>query len=298
MKTLTADTKITIKRSRPALTGDTKIRLSQIKDLAAWVEDRRYGIGEISTKTGLMKTTEGWVVPPHAARMIEGQEGTRGGSAGGTATRPRVYSDNFETNKKELQSYAEPNIKKLQEEHPEYIASIQLYTGPGSGAMNEAMRTSIKDAPAKVQRNIANISQALARNKVGKDVVAYRTIGADQETLNSIFPGLNLEGVEPQKIQNELNKKLKRGLTYQEKAFLSTSINPNYKHHENQGNGVIKMKLQVPAETRGLYVDSISTHAGKSQELLLQRNTCLIYSKITYNVKTNEYYIEATVKGE
>lgn len=56
MKTLTADTKIIIKRSRPALTGDTKIRLSQIKDLAAWVEDRtKYQIGDISKTTGLKK---------------------------------------------------------------------------------------------------------------------------------------------------------------------------------------------------------------------------------------------------
>lgn len=271
------------------MTGDTKIRLSQIKDLAAWGEDaenlppRRWADGKLHEKVS-GKWQE---VTEKKEQQQIGKENTS-----------RTYSDNFEKNKEDLRQYAEPNIEKLKTEHPEYIASIQLYTGPGSGAMNEAMRTSIKDAPAKVQRNIANISQALARNKVGKDVVAYRTIGADQESLNSIFPGLNLEGVEPQKIQNELNKKLKRGLTYQEKAFLSTSINPNYKHHENQGNGVIKMKLQVPAETRGLYVDSISTHAGKSQELLLQRNTCLIYSKITYNVKTNEYYIEATVKGE
>ena len=57
MKNLTADTIIKIKKARPALTGDTRIRLSQIKDLLAWVKDRRkYKVGEISEKTGLLKT--------------------------------------------------------------------------------------------------------------------------------------------------------------------------------------------------------------------------------------------------
>lgn len=64
MRELTADTRIRIRRPRPELTGDTRIRLSQIKDLAAWIEDRRYHNGEISQKTGLMKTPNGWVVPP------------------------------------------------------------------------------------------------------------------------------------------------------------------------------------------------------------------------------------------
>ena len=59
---LTAQTRIRVKAPLPLprrreLTGETRIRLSQIVDLAAWVEDRRkYKVGEISESTGLLKT--------------------------------------------------------------------------------------------------------------------------------------------------------------------------------------------------------------------------------------------------
>lgn len=39
MRQLTGSTRIRIKRPRPPLTGDTRIRLSQIKDLQAWIND-------------------------------------------------------------------------------------------------------------------------------------------------------------------------------------------------------------------------------------------------------------------
>ena len=87
MRELTADTRIRIKRPRPELTGDTRIRLSQIKDLADWVEDQKYEIGQISSRTGLMKTTEGWVVPPHAA-FHNNQENTGRKIGGGTSNKP------------------------------------------------------------------------------------------------------------------------------------------------------------------------------------------------------------------
>lgn len=62
MRELTGSTRIRVRapRKTPArkpLTGDTRIRLSQIKGLKEWVTDRRkYKIGEISEKTGLLKT--------------------------------------------------------------------------------------------------------------------------------------------------------------------------------------------------------------------------------------------------
>lgn len=45
------------------LARNTKIKLNQIKDLSYWIEDQRYEIGQISQKTGLLKTAEGWVKP-------------------------------------------------------------------------------------------------------------------------------------------------------------------------------------------------------------------------------------------
>lgn len=71
MRELTADTIIRVKASRPPLTGDTRIRLRQIKDLADWVKDkhdnarpgevRRWADGKLH-----QKTQHGWRVVPNS----------------------------------------------------------------------------------------------------------------------------------------------------------------------------------------------------------------------------------------
>ena len=74
---LTAETRIRIKGTlpapakRPPLTGDTRIRLSQIKDLRGWIEDKRtYKPGEISEKTGLQKQPDGSWKEPKKNRIL------------------------------------------------------------------------------------------------------------------------------------------------------------------------------------------------------------------------------------
>ena len=61
MRELSGSTIIRVKRPRPALTGDTRLRLSQIVDLAAFVKDyrdrtptgtvRRWSDGKLHEKT-------------------------------------------------------------------------------------------------------------------------------------------------------------------------------------------------------------------------------------------------------
>lgn len=71
---LTAQTRIRVKEPQPLprqLTGDTKIRLSQIKDLADWTRDRVYQNGDISEKTGLMRVAPGKWVEPGAESLKE-----------------------------------------------------------------------------------------------------------------------------------------------------------------------------------------------------------------------------------
>lgn len=90
---LTAETRIRVKAplplpqkaTRPPLSGDTKIRLSQIVDLKKWVEDQRqYQLGEISETTGLMKTPDGWVTPPQFGRHQEPHKEGHSHVAGGS----------------------------------------------------------------------------------------------------------------------------------------------------------------------------------------------------------------------
>lgn len=125
MRQLTGDTRIRIKGPLPLprkreLTGDTRIRLSQIKDLAEWVEDQKYEIGQISTRTGLLKTAEGWVVPPHS--MVPGpQEPIEkahkiGGVAGSTQ---KTYHS---LSAKKIKEHLLPTIKKTFS--PERIKSL------------------------------------------------------------------------------------------------------------------------------------------------------------------------------
>ena len=67
MRKLTADIIIRIRSTHPVLTGDTRIRLSQIKDLKEWIQDKHSGdpIGTTRTwKDGQehIKTAHGWIV--------------------------------------------------------------------------------------------------------------------------------------------------------------------------------------------------------------------------------------------
>lgn len=73
MRLLTADTIIKVKQPLPLprqreLTGETIIRLNQVKDLKEWVEDKHsnYKIGETAQwKDGLhQKTAHGWIKVP------------------------------------------------------------------------------------------------------------------------------------------------------------------------------------------------------------------------------------------
>jgi hypothetical protein len=135
MRELTADTIIRVRRPRPELTGDTRIRLSQIKDLAAWIEDRRYGIGEISQTTGLMKTPDGWVVPPHSMAPGVGKtiESTHRNGGGGKRGKPN--------SRKKQKSIAQ---RKFEQNHK------QTEAGNRAPENNTPRRRS----PIKVQQNI------------------------------------------------------------------------------------------------------------------------------------------------
>lgn len=86
MRVLTADIIIRVKASRPPLTGDTRIRLRQIKDLKEWVEDRKiYKPGDISQKTGLQKQPDGsWKEPKgqQRARTIHSEAKGKGSTEG------------------------------------------------------------------------------------------------------------------------------------------------------------------------------------------------------------------------
>lgn len=127
MRILTADTKIRVKRNRPALTGDTKIRLSQIKDLLTWqqVKDRRYRPGEISEKTGLQKQPDGsWKQPEHSNTNYKSQSTTEEKPERAEHTEAQKKQTK-ETEKRINKTGWFKNSSNLDGMHPEAAANIE-----------------------------------------------------------------------------------------------------------------------------------------------------------------------------
>lgn len=304
---LTAETRIRVeaplplpqKATRPALTGDTKIRLSQIVDLKKWVEDqRRYQLGEISETTGLMKTTEGWVTPPHFAAPTSRENNVSRGRSGSGSNEPkqREYSADFKENKKKLTSVLEETKKKLTADE---VNAIKEYT-KSSRDLNAYSRGKKVD-PKKVPQIKAQqkaLDNALNKSHVGENVIAYRSINISPDGIDSIIPtnGIPISQVPAGSRNLYLQKQLELGsIQSKETGYISTTINPNYQmNRPKQGQVFLSYKINIPKETHGLYIGDLSNKPHQ-EELLVIRNYSLDLKKIKYDAKRNRYEIEAEV---
>ena len=299
---LTAETRIRVRAPRilpkkKELTGDTRIRLSQIKDLAAWAEDRRYQLGEISENTGLMKTAEGWVTPPHTKKPLTQKE-----QASGTAGRTQIYSANYKKNKEFLHSRGKQLISRMTTTDK---AAFSHYIRLGSGVINGIIRKDIKNT-AGFQKEIAcikNMENFMAQKDctAGSNIKVYRTTRADNKTIQSIFPLQTPINTYPPEKRNEVLQQL-IGTKVPQLAFTSTSINPKNKHgwsEEEKNTGMISYEINVPAEAHGLYVAPMAKGQNENEEeFLLQNKQLFIYREINYDIKTGDYNIIADVLVE
>lgn len=95
------------------LTADTKIKLSQIKTTD---DAKRYNIGDISEKTGLQKTANGWVRPKtqKTSRTEQKQEKNKNSSGKPSAELVAKRNARAEARKKQAKSTAATNSTKLQ----------------------------------------------------------------------------------------------------------------------------------------------------------------------------------------
>ena len=303
MRELTGSTRIRVRASRQAparkpLTGDTRIRLSQIKDLAAWIEDRRYEIGEISTKTGLMKTAEGWVVPPHAMRHQEQEQPQRKGLHGGG----RAYSTDYKKNREVMHARGKELISRMT---ASVKSAFSHYIGMGSGIMNKIQRRQITNV-AGFQKEIKEIKEMenfMAQDDctAGHNITVYRNTTADTKTLNAIFPLDQPINSYPEDQRTEILQSL-IGKEIPQAAFTSTTINPKNIHgwnEEEKNTGMVTYKLRVPAEAHGLYVAPMAKGQNENEEeFLLQNKQTFIYTQINYDKKSGDYNIIADVLVE
>lgn len=127
MRQLTGSSRIRIKRPRPPLTGDTRIRLSQIKDLQAWINDRRYKVGEISEKTGLQKQPDGsWKEPTNNGRgRTLKSESKSGSKAGATPLTDEQKAQTKAVEERINKSGWFKNPSTLDGMHPDAAANVE-----------------------------------------------------------------------------------------------------------------------------------------------------------------------------
>ena len=292
MRELTADTRIRVRRPRKAparkpLTGDTRIRLSQIKDLLTWRRN--------TADTQGVESPDGAKSPKGDKKKVGGKweyipVSERGGGAGQT----REFSADYKENKKELTSVLEETKKKLSTEE---VKAIKDYT-ISSKNLNAYSRGQKVD-PVLIPQLKAQqkaLDNALDKSRVGKDVLVYRAVNISPEILDSLIPtdGMPLSSVPAGSRNLFLQKQLEAGpIQSNQKGYISTTINPNYQMTKpEKGMAFFNYKINIPKEAHGLYLGDLSDKPHQ-EELLVLRNYSLDLKKIKYDASRDRYDIEA-----
>ena len=293
MRELTADTRIRVRRPRKAparkpLTGDTRIRLSQIKDLLTWRRNTAdtQGVespdGAKSPKGDKQKVGGKWEYIPVSER-----------GAGG-ANQQREYSADYQENKKKLTKISEETRKKLSKNE---VKAIKEYTEE-SKYINEYSRGEKVDPKMipHIKEQQQALDSALKKSKVGENVTAYRMVSIAPETIDSL---IQLEGIPLSQIPKGsrnlyLQKQLETtGIQSTEKGYISTTINPNYQMNKQKpGESFVSYKINIPEEAHGLYLGDLSA-VKHQEELLVLRNYSLDFKTVKYDANRDRYEIEA-----
>lgn len=274
MRTLTADTKITVKRSQPTLTGETKIRLSQILDLSIWHK--------------LNKLIEDTRKKP--AHKPAGSPNSTGGQFA------REYNTEYETVKEKLKERYEEVEGKLK---PEEKKAIKDYT-ENSDPFNDFVRGKPQDPKTRavIAPQVAALDAALEKSEVGDNIQVYRVLSIEPEEINKIIPikGIDLNDIPKSSRNLYINHILEnQPIKSKQSGYLSTTINPYYRmKHPKSGKPFISYTIKVPHEAKGLYIEDLS-RVPHQEELLVLRGYALDLKAVKYDVIHDRYDIEAEV---
>ncbi len=148
---------------------------------------------------------------------------------------------------------------------------IKNYTGSSYVDMNTLLRTGNCDAPNKadIEHYIDGCTRALEKSRIKEDCVVHRGIGG------ALGKMLNMSS-EELKSAIKANPDALVGKTFTDKGFVSTGV------AQGDAWSGTKMHIFVPAGSKGMYVDPISTCSGE-HELLLQRNSTFTIKKVVTN---------------
>lgn len=138
---------------------------------------------------------------------------------------------------------------------PEQMSIVRKYTAEDYSLYNSVARgdrgrwKGHAGALKRADKSIKILEEALDKSVVGEDIVSYRYFSKWKD-------------------MPDWNKMV--GKEYVDAGFSSTSIK---KDTGNFGWKTYHMKISVPKETKGAYVNSLSKFKNKELELLLQKNT-------------------------
>lgn len=153
------------------------------------------------------------------------------------------------------------NLKLTKEDKFE-IETFKYYAGNISIQMNEILRSSKNIQKSEfIEKKIKVLSQGISKFELKDNVIVIRRF-----------------------LKAKFNHKLKKGDTYIEKGFLSTSLNLSYRLDNKSEfrpiHNEVLMLLKVPQKTNACYIEQISKR--QEYELLIQKGRRI---KIEKNIK-------------
>ena len=279
MRQLTAETRIRVKVPLPLprkreLTGETRIRLSQIVDFKDW---RKY-----------VKDEEDW----DEAKHPRGQPDNSGQFA-------KVFCKNLKENQEDLQkTFDRANVPEEEKE------VIQEYTAGLSDKINAYRRDKTAPTNPALEEKIELLDRALNRTTLEKNIRTYRTVTARKEKLEEILQVPGLGDVDEEDLGDFINAYLdKQNIKAHDEAFLSTTLDKNYTHKKRTSKQkkylyLLKYTIDAPKEAHGLYVESVTEYPGQNEVILFKENDLDIFN-VKVNSKSKTIYINANliVKG-
>lgn len=148
---------------------------------------------------------------------------------------------------------------------------IRKYTGSNYVEMNSALRNNRYETSYE-KKTIDDCTAGLEKWRIAEDVVTYRGMGGASSF--SAWTGIDVNDLSKKSVQDALI-----GTRLTEKGFMSTGVSTG-----SAWSG-IRLKVYIPAGSKGMYVDPISKNSGE-MELLLQRNSTFEVKEIDSDPST------------
>lgn len=197
---------------------------------------------------------------------------------------------NFSADYEENKDWLTLQFKDRRLTGEEYL-TIQDYTDNAFESINTRLRYGRYEINSnnEIDKKIDTLTKALNK-EIGKNLIVYR--GAESDFIDTLL-GQVVSDIKSSEKNAVIGKLLsEKNIIFEEKGFMSTSI------HTEGAHGKVMMKIKVPKNAKGLYVEPITKKQVSSwehaeDELLLQRNYSLKINNVKYNEETWVYEVEA-----